>query len=429
MRNFGLNKNGKNSKYLQFFILVICVSLALSYINIGTSQLIPNSKINLFQTNFLVNTPTAATWPTDWISMNCNDPNDCNGNQQFRDVKESYYQFDDDYMYLRMECYATTTFANGAHEGRYKWFIDTSNPFNMDLSGGSVINFDYVFFVQDSTDPLGGGPEDGIGDIFLCDNTVSSFDHITDPLYSGYRLTGNFVDMYLKLTNISNPPYVYFTWATDQENANIVSAPEADRSDDFFDDDISKADIMITKTSETNPVFSGQTFSYTITVRNNGPHDAQDVYVTDVLETGLSYVSASPSPTMITHPTYQWYYSSITAGQTITITLTVTVGPSATDPISNTVTAYDTYDPLPGNNEYTELTTLVICTDADGDGFYAPPCGNDCDDNDDTVYPGAPEICDRIDNDCDGVIPSDEIDADGDDWMICEGDCDDNDDT
>lgn len=42
-----------------------------------------------------------------------------------------------------------------------------------------------------------------------------------------------------------------------------------------------------------------------------------------------------------------------------------------------------------------------LCPDADGDGFYDQACGgDDCDDGDPTVYPGAPELCDGKDNDC-----------------------------
>jgi len=66
-----------------------------------------------------------------------------------------------------------------------------------------------------------------------------------------------------------------------------------------------------------------------------------------------------------------------------------------------------------------------LCLDCDNDGYSE--AGGDCKDHDATVYPGAPELCDGKDNDCNLLIPENELDADMDGYMTCEGDCDDHD--
>ena len=61
--------------------------------------------------------------------------------------------------------------------------------------------------------------------------------------------------------------------------------------------------------------------------------------------------------------------------------------------------------------------------DNDNDGYYADI---DCDDNDATVYPGAPELCDGIINDCNSIsLSNDEVDMDADGFTPCQGDCND----
>jgi hypothetical protein len=64
-------------------------------------------------------------------------------------------------------------------------------------------------------------------------------------------------------------------------------------------------------------------------------------------------------------------------------------------------------------------------TEADLDGDGSPTCAGDCNDANPSRYPGAPELCDGLDNDCNGVVPGAESDADRDLYRVCHGDCDD----
>ena len=54
--------------------------------------------------------------------------------------------------------------------------------------------------------------------------------------------------------------------------------------------------------------------------------------------------------------------------------------------------------------------------DLDGDGYTAD---EDCDDEDPAVHPGAHEVCDGLDNDCNDVIDDSPDDTDGDGFTDC----------
>lgn len=90
----------------------------------------------------------------------------------------------------------------------------------------------------------------------------------------------------------------------------------------------------------------------------------------------------------------------------------------------------DDADPCTEDRCDSELTCIHELLDGDDDGYAESACassewkGGDCNDENQTVYPGAPELCDELDNDCNDAV-DDEVadvvcsrDADGDGFGV-----------
>lgn len=145
-------------------------------------------------------------------------------------------------------------------------------------------------------------------------------------------------------------------------------------------------DLMLMK-SHSGTFHTGTNASYTLTVKNSGGAAiGGTTTVSDVLPTGLSYVSASGT---------NWSCSAV--GQTVTCTtndiipsgssttITLTVLPSclATPGVTNTASVSNPNDPQPGNNSASDPTVVVgiVPANFDGDlmtdiGVWQPDTGN-----------------------------------------------------
>jgi uncharacterized repeat protein (TIGR01451 family) len=84
-------------------------------------------------------------------------------------------------------------------------------------------------------------------------------------------------------------------------------------------------DLELTKTADKTTAASGNTLTYTITLKNVGTADATGVKVKDSIPAGLTYVSSVPAQGTYTSSNGIWDVGLVAKGTTLTLTITVTV--------------------------------------------------------------------------------------------------------
>ena len=120
------------------------------------------------------------------------------------------------------------------------------------------------------------------------------------------------------------------------------------------------ADVWVAKTGRPGTVFAGELLTYTITVSNAGPYEAQNVVVSDTLPAEVALVDTTPPP----HGgagqpgSLTWGWGTLALQEQAMLTIVVQVHPWVTTPFTNSVRVSSTSDATPGNNSATETTVL-----------------------------------------------------------------------
>jgi uncharacterized repeat protein (TIGR01451 family) len=127
-----------------------------------------------------------------------------------------------------------------------------------------------------------------------------------------------------------------------------------------------ETDLEIQKSASLSAITAGGQVTYTLVVKNNGPHDATRVIVIDRPPPGLSVVSAEPSQGSCASETgVLCALGSILNGASAQILVTANVAPSASGALTNTaVVIGGQTDPDPGNNSASATVDVTPLTPA-----------------------------------------------------------------
>jgi uncharacterized repeat protein (TIGR01451 family) len=118
-----------------------------------------------------------------------------------------------------------------------------------------------------------------------------------------------------------------------------------------------QSDLALTKTVSDAAPNVGDTVTFTVTLTNNGPDAATGVQVSDLLPTGLTFVSATPSQGSYSSGTGVWMVGTVSTTVAPTLQVRAKVVTSSAQTNTATIAHSDQFDPNPNNNNASATET------------------------------------------------------------------------
>ncbi len=188
-----------------------------------------------------------------------------------------------------------------------------------------------------------------------------TYDETTGIWNVGFLANGGSTSLSILCNVNSSGDYDNVAEITNHDQTDIDSTPNNDVPGEDDQDQVSVipepiVDISVTKTVDELIPEVGEEILFTITVQNDGPSDATNVVVTDVLPTGYQFVNTIPSSGTYNATNGSWVVGNLTNGAAETLEMTVEV--LSTGNYVNTAeltnVAENDVDSSPNNNNESE---------------------------------------------------------------------------